>query len=123
MIEILEHNPKSYHERHAKAIGLKYEPELPFNQPDAQDTHRQKFFAYHRKYPEVYQAIEAEALARSGRLSMKGIYEALRGKFPHLNNSYTGDYTDILCADHPSLAHRFERRRRPERKMKLVYTR
>ncbi len=100
-----------------------YHPEFDFNAPPAQDTHKQKFWAYHRAHPEIYWAIKNEALSMSGHRSMKGIYESLRGRFPHLNNSYTGDYTDLLCEDHPELAPYFERRRRPEKTMKLVYDR
>ena len=101
-----------------------FEPELDFTTaiPPATDTHKQKFAAYHRKYPEIYAAIKREALATTGRISTKRIYETLRGRFPHLDNSYTGDYADLLCDEFPAMAPRIERRRRPERTMRLVYT-
>lgn len=87
----------------------------------AQDTHAQKFAAYDRKHPELYRAIEARALEMAGRISIKRIYEELRGKFPHLDNTFTADYADMLCEKHPEIAHRVERRRRAAKKMRLVY--
>jgi hypothetical protein len=101
-----------------------FEPELDFitSLPPAADTHGQKFAAYHKAHPEIYAAIKREALATVGRISTKRIYETLRGRFPHLDNSYTGDYADMLCDEYHAMAARIERRRRPERKMKLVYT-
>lgn len=98
-----------------------YERELPLVDTPAQDTHAQKFAAYDRKHPELYRAIEARALETAGRISTKRIYEELRGKFPHLDNSYTADYADKLCEDHPEIAHRVERRRRATKRMRLVY--
>lgn len=98
-----------------------YEPELPLVDTPAQDTHAQKFAAYHGRHPELYRAIEARALETAGRISTKRIYEELRGKFPHLNNTFTADYADMLCEKHPEIAHRVERRRRAAKKMRLVY--
>lgn len=98
-----------------------YEPEIIPDLPPAQDTHAQKFAAYDRKHPELYRAIEARALEMAGRISIKRIYEELRGKFPHLNNTFTADYADMLCEKHPEIAHRVERRRRAAKKMRLVY--
>ena len=98
-----------------------FEREFDFDTPLAQDTKAQKFYAYHRKHPEIYRAIEARALAMTGRISTKRIYEELRGHFPHLNNTFTSDYADLLCEKHPELAPRIERRNRAVSKMALHY--
>jgi hypothetical protein len=93
--------------------------------PDPQDTHEQRFEKYNNENPEIYWAIKAMAykLLQEGnrRLSMKGIFELLRGKFPHLNNSYTADYTDLLIKYHPQYEKLFERRKRADGDMRLVY--
>ena len=106
-------------------MNVYYHPELPIT-PELlppQDTHAQKFAAYHSAHPELYKAIEFQALRTVGRISTKRIYEELRGQFPHLDNSYTADYAYLLCEKHPEIVARIERRRRAIKKMKLVYER
>ena len=101
-----------------------FEEELVPDLPLAQDTTAQRFVAFNAKHPEIMEAIHAEAANRlllgANRLSMKGIFEALRGRFPHLNNSFTSYYTDALIEEHPVFAAYFERRRRADRPMRLV---
>lgn len=103
-------------------------PELPLGQGAPQDTLAQKFEAYDKEYPYIYIAIRNRAfyLATQGAryLSMKGIFESLRGTIGggvKLNNSYTSCYTDKLIADCPTLAPYFHRRARAKKAMRLVY--
>lgn len=105
-------------------------PELPLGQGRPQDTLAQKFEAYDRECPAIYIAIRNRAfyLATQGTryLSMKGIFESLRGTIGggvKLNNSYTSCYTDKLIADCPTLAPYFHRRARAKGKMALHYAR
>ena len=95
-----------------------YEPELMALDP-AQDTLDQKFMAFHRKHPEVFQEIFGEASFRRRRgdlsISMKGIFESLRLGLPGLNNSYTRHYTDLVIERDPTFAPYFQRRRRAAR--------
>ena len=96
-----------------------------FSLDPPQDTHAEKFRAYNLAHPEIYWAIRAKAaeLADAGRtrLSMKGIFELLRGQFPHLDNSFTADYTRLLILERPRFAGLFELRGQAERAMKRVY--
>lgn len=101
-----------------------FEEELVPDLPLAQDTTAQRFVAFNAKHPEIMEAIHAEATDRvrrgALRISMKGIFESLRGRFPHLNNSYTSYYTDALIDRDPFFQHYFERRRRADHPMRLV---
>ena len=102
---------------------MTYEPELMELDP-AQDTMEQKFSAFHRRHPEVFHEILAEASFRRRRgdraISMKGIFESLRRSLPGLNNSYTRFYTYLVIEREPGLAPFFQRRRRPGFAMRLV---
>lgn len=112
-----------------------YPPELPLQPelPPAQDTLEQKFAEFDKAHPEVFVAICETARSmkyeqifsnvKIPRLSMKGIFESIRGKFGHLrlNNSYTSFYTDKLIEKYPEYEDNFERRARAKGKMKRVY--
>lgn len=106
--------------------GPIYEPEL-FDTTLPQDTHAQKFHAYNLAHPEIYWAIKAKSaeLVDSGRdrLSMKGIFETLRGQFPHLDNSFTADYARLLVTYCPRFEGYFEFRGQAECKMAHHYVR
>ena len=108
--------------------ATRYEPELPIlpELPPAMDTLDQRFAAFHASHPEIFKAIisEADYITQTGveYMSMKGIFERLRGQFDHLNNSFTSLYTDLLIAKYPHFAPYFHRRARAKGKMKRVYT-
>lgn len=89
------------------------------------ESHADKFRDYNLAHPEIYWAIRAKAaeLVNEGRkrLSMKGIFEMLRGQFPHLDNSFTADYTRLLIKSEPRFEGLFELRGQAERTMKRVY--
>lgn len=103
-----------------------YEPELDLF-PPARDTTAQRFDQFNRANPGVYWAIRAKAneLLDGGakRLSMKCIFELLRGQFKHLDNSFTSYYTDLLIMENPRLDAYFERRAREVKTMALHYVR
>lgn len=102
----------------------RYEPELIPELPLAQDSTAQQFAAFNLAHPEVFWAIRdtARDQIRAGRdrLSMKGIFELLRGTFPRLNNTFTAYYTDALIEADPSFDGYFERRHRADAPMRLV---
>ena len=104
-----------------------YEPELPLVDTPAKDTTAQKFDQFNRANPAVYWAIKAQAamLIDSGakRVSMKGIFEVLRGKFEHMDNSFTAYYVDLLIMENPRFDAYFERRGRAKGAMALHYRR
>lgn len=103
-------------------------PEFDFNQGPAQDTLEQKFAAYDIANPEVWAAFSECVLEhiRKGEsyISPRDLAPEIRRKVRHgVNNSYFRFYGDRFRAKYPHYAHLFRERRRPERKMKLVYTR
>lgn len=110
-----------------------YEPELIPGLSPAQDTTVQKWAAFHREHPEIFDAIRSRAfyLLRGNprRISMKKIFEDLRGlgelfgREGGLNNSYTSLYTDELVAREPVFEGKFLRRHRAAKRMRLVNVR
>jgi len=122
-------------ETHASTRYGVYEPEVVPGLPPAQDTRAQRFDEFDKAHPEIFAAIcerartmKYEQIFRgveTPRLSMKAIFEELRGRFGRLelNNSYTPFYTDKLIAKYPEYEANFERRRRATKQMRLVNTR
>lgn len=107
-----------------------YEPELPLQPelPLAQDTLAQKFAAYDRVNPEVWIAFKDCVFEHINKgetyISPRDLAPEIRRKVQHgVNNSYFRFYGDRFKATYPHYAHLFRERRRPERAMKLVYTR
>ena len=108
----------------------RYEPELPLQPelPLAQDTLAQKFAAYDLEHPEIWEAFEDCIFEhiRNGEtyISPRDLAPEIRHKVRHgVNNSFFRFYGDKFRAKYPHYAYLFRERRRPERKMKLVYTR
>lgn len=108
-------------------MTVHFEQELDPSVAPAQDTKAQRWVAFHHKHPEVYTAIEAETLLRARgarRLGMRHIVEDLRGSLSYLriDNSFIPFYGDLFCEDHPEHARLFTKKRRAERRMRLVFT-
>lgn len=108
-----------------------YERELPLVDTPAQDTLEQRFAAFDKENPVVYVAIRNCIFHRvregASYVSMKGIFETLRGTMGgggvKLNNSYTSLYTDKFIADYPHFEKYFRRRARAVKRMALHYVR
>lgn len=105
-----------------------YHPELPL-QPDlppAQDTLDQRFAAYDKAHPEVYEEFYYCVLmhVRDGYISPRDLAPEVRKAVGHgVNNSYWRFYADKFKAQCPQYAHLFRERRRPEGKMAHHYVR
>jgi hypothetical protein len=102
-----------------------YHPEFDMGQDPAQETKIQKFLAFHRKHPEVFEAIrnEARVLYPAKYMSMRRIIKNLRATslgLLKINNNYAPYYTDVLIELEPCYDGRFQRRGRALRTMKKV---
>jgi len=103
-----------------------YERELPLVDTPAQDTLAQKFAAYDEAHPEVWQAFRdcVDTQIRNGAtyISPRDQAPEVRRMVKHgVNNSYWRFYADKYKAKRPSHADVFRERRRPSKKMRLVY--
>lgn len=121
--------------RRAVQMRLQLEPLAPLRpagpEEEAEErggTIAERFGAFHRRNPQVYEALKGRALEmrRRGvtRYSISGLFELLRWQYAmqtqggeyRLNNDFRAPYARLLMAENEALAGFFETRcRREER--------
>lgn len=112
---------------YSKLFAHTFPPELPLEPkpPKPRETIDQQFIAYHTENPLVLSVIYARVVnkIREGKkfISMRDLIGELRDEGISINNNFTRPYTDVLLAEHPTLAPYFHQRARAKGKMKRVY--
>lgn len=84
------------------------------------DATDKEFIYFLQQHPTYWPAVQAEAHRRLAageeKLSMKAIFETLRPRHRHLNNTFTAPMARHAMRNDPLCAGRFETRSSPERR-------